>query len=106
MPRTHSPLYQRIYDLVRQIPAGKVSSYGRIARHVGTTARAVGFAMAALPPGSDVPWQRVVNSRGMISSRHDGDGDTLQRDLLELEGVRFDRSNRIDFETYLWDRPD
>lgn len=102
MSKTTSPLYQQIYDLVRQIPPGKVCNYGRIAKNVGTTARTVGFAMAALPPGSDVPWQRVINSQGKISTRHDGDGDTLQRDLLEMEGVRFNQ-DRVDFKLYLWE---
>lgn len=95
-------LYQQIYATVRQIPPGRVSSYGRIAKIVGTTARTVGFAMAALPNGSDVPWQRVVNHQGKISRRSDGDGDTLQRDLLELEGVLFISVDQVDLKTCLW----
>ncbi|MGK2905106.1 MAG: MGMT family protein [Desulfuromonadales bacterium] len=96
------PLYLRIYTLIHQIPPGHVSSYGRIARMVGCTARTVGFALAALPVGNDVPWQRVVNSRGEISPRADGCGNVLQRDLLEIEGLNFDENGRIDLDVYGW----
>ena len=97
-----TPLYQRIYSLVRQIPPGYVSSYGRIGRRAGCTARIVGFALAALPAGSDVPWQRVVNRHGRISCRDGGGGHVLQRDLLELEGVRFHEKQGIDLSVYGW----
>jgi len=96
-------LYQRIYALVRQIPPGFVTTYGRIGQLAGCTARTVGFAMAALPAGSDVPWQRVINSQGKISPRADGDGNILQRDLLVAEGVRFDHQLRVDLKAYGWE---
>ena len=95
-------LYPRIYALVRRIPAGHVTSYGQLARLVGTTPRTVGFAMAALPPGTDVPWQRVINSQGKISPRTDGEGNVLQRDLLEAEGILFDDKGRIDLIRFGW----
>ncbi|PLY00780.1 MAG: cysteine methyltransferase [Desulfuromonas sp.] len=97
-----SSLYQRIYALVEQIPPGNVTTYGRIAKRVGTTPRVVGFAMAALPNGSSVPWQRVVNSKGEISARSDGEGNLLQRELLQCEGVLFDRRGRIDLGECCW----
>ena len=97
-----SPLYQRIYDLVCQVPAGHVTTYGQLARLVGCTARTVGFAMAALPTDYAVPWQRVINSKGKVSPRSDGDHDFLQRDLLVSEGVKFDRTGRLDLERYAW----
>ena len=99
-------LYQRIYALVRQIPPGHVTSYGRIARLVGTTPRAVGFAMAALPYGSGVPWQRVINSQGKVSPRTDGEGNILQHDLLISEGVFFDAKGRIDLNRFGWIFPE
>lgn len=105
MTKESTPLYQQIYALVHQIPAGRVSSYGRIAKVIGTTARTVGFAMAALPPGSDVPWQRVINSQGKVSPRTDGEGNILQRDILELEGVEFSSRGQVDLNTYLWEFP-
>ena len=97
-----SMLYQRIYTLIQQIPFGYVTSYGQVGRQVGCTARTVGFALAALPIGNQVPWQRVVNSKGMVSPRDDGGGNVLQRDLLELEGVHFDDKQRIDLNLYGW----
>ncbi|MDX2479956.1 MAG: MGMT family protein [Desulfuromusa sp.] len=99
---TNSPLYQSIYNQVRQIPPGYVTTYGQIARITCCTARTVGFAMAALPDGSDVPWQRVINSQGKISPRNNGEGNILQRDLLEAEGLHFDHKAEIDLNKYGW----
>ena len=100
-----SPLYQQVYHLVRQIPPGYVTTYGRIGRLIGCTARTVGFALAALPNGSDVPWQRVINSQGRVSPRTDGEGNLLQRTLLEAEGLCFDQSLRVDLVRYGWNFP-
>ena len=97
------PLYERIYAVVRQVPYGRVTTYGHVARVVGgCSAQMVGFAMAALRPDTDVPWQRVINAQGKVSPRGAGPGALLQRELLEEEGVEFDGENRIDFETYGW----
>ena len=103
MQNSASPLYSRIYALVRRIPPGRVTTYGRIARQVGCTARSVGFAMAALPDCHDVPWQRVINSQGKVSPRRNGDGELIQRLLLEGEGVRFDARGRVDLGRYGWE---
>ncbi|MFQ5534319.1 MAG: MGMT family protein [Sphingomonadales bacterium] len=100
-----SPLYRTIYRLVRQIPAGRVASYGQIARIAGCSPRVVGYAMAAVPASASVPWQRVVNSRGEISLRRDGDGESRQRDLLEREGLTFDRKGRLDLSRVGWQGP-
>lgn len=101
------PTYQRIYWLVCQIPAGQVATYGQIAAMVGgCTARMVGYAMAALPAETEVPWARVINRQGKISSRGGGDGVQKQRELLEAEGVVFDPAHRIDFNRFGWPGPD
>lgn len=97
-----SDLYQRIYGLVCQVPKGYVTTYGEIGRQVGCSARTVGFAMAALPEGHDVPWQRVINNQGKVSPRTDGDGCQVQRVLLEAEGVRFDERQVVDLEVCGW----
>lgn len=103
------PLYARIYDMVRRIPPGKVTTYGQIAELVGgCTARMVGYAMAALKRGTapDVPWQRVINAQGKISVHGDGIGNAMQRVLLEQEGVVFDAQDRVDFVRFGWPGPD
>jgi len=106
--------YERVWNLVRQIPAGKVSTYGRIASYLSPPegmserayqvrgARLVGGAMAACP--ADVPWQRVINSQGKVSLRKDGPGEQ-QRVLLEKEGVLFDERERVDLSVFVWEGP-
>jgi methylated-DNA-protein-cysteine methyltransferase-like protein len=99
--------YEKVYEAVRRIPPGRVATYGQIARIVGRcTARMVGYAMAALPPGSRVPWQRVINYRGEISPRTRGDGALRQRRLLQKEGIRFDRRGRVNLKKVRWPGPD
>jgi methylated-DNA-protein-cysteine methyltransferase related protein len=96
--------YQQVYAIVRQIPLGKVASYGQIARLVDRcTARMVGYAMHAIgPEDADVPWQRVINSQGRISSHGDGIGTSIQRQMLEAEGVVFDHTGRTDLKRFGW----
>lgn len=102
-------LYERIYDMVRRIPHGKVTTYGRIAELVGgCTARIVGYAMAALKSGKalDVPWHRVINAKGKVSVHGDGIGNAMQQVLLEDEGVQFNRNGAVDFGRFGWAGPD
>jgi len=99
--------YEQIYEAVRRITPGKVATYGQIAKIVGRcTARMVGYAMAALPAGFRVPWQRVINHKGEISARSRGDGALRQRRLLQKEGVRFDRHGRVNLKKVRWTGPD
>lgn len=96
-------MYARIHQAVTQIPRGRVSSYGRISKLAGgCSARQVGYALSALPEGSDVPWQRVVNSQGRISPRSGSDSHQLQRWLLEDEGVTFGPDGSIDMGRFGW----
>lgn len=116
MPQFTSPpnpqaFYAQVWDIVRHIPRGKVASYGQIAKMLpppdGVEIETytafgplwVGGAMAHCP--DDVPWQRVINSKGEISER-DGAGARRQRLMLEDEGVFFNPRGRIDFKTYGW----
>jgi methylated-DNA-protein-cysteine methyltransferase-like protein len=104
--RSREGLYDQIYDAARRIPKGKVATYGQIAAIVGRcTPRQVGYAMAAVPYGSGVPWQRVINARGEVSERAAGDGSAVQRALLEAEGVRFDDRGRVDLSVFGWKGP-
>jgi methylated-DNA-protein-cysteine methyltransferase-like protein len=99
-----SDLHARIHAAVRRIPRGLVATYGQIATlaRIGPHPRVVGYALHALPDGSDVPWHRVVNAAGRVSLRSSPGADSLQRALLEREGVRFDARDRIDLERFRW----
>lgn len=97
--------FEQVYRLVRQVPPGKVTSYGKIARMLGNprAARTVGWALHSIPEGSDVPWQRVINSRGRISTSCLEHGEGLQRALLEAEGVEFDERGYVDWDRFGWE---
>ena len=97
---------EAIYRWVRRVPEGKVATYGQIARLVGScSARQVGYALAALDAGADVPWHRIINSQGRISRRTGSEGHRLQRILLETEGVVFSVDDTIDLVQYRWIAP-
>jgi len=94
-----------VYNLVKKIPRGRVTTYGALAKAIRLKggARAAGHAMAACYSGEGIPWHRVVNAKGEVSytlSRNGG--DALQRRLLEKEGVEFDNRNRFDLERFRW----
>jgi methylated-DNA-protein-cysteine methyltransferase-like protein len=95
--------YEAVWALVRNVPPGRVATYGQLATLLGSPrgARQVGFAMffAGL---TDVPWHRVVNARGEISHGGHPDRPAVQRALLEAEGVAFDDAGRIDLGQYGW----
>jgi len=92
-----------IWEIVRQIPKGKVATYGQVASESGFPgqARLVGYALHALSPHVEVPWQRVVNSQGRISFPPGSSAHNRQRRLLTKEGVRF-HDNTVDLERFGW----
>ncbi|NJN49225.1 MAG: methyltransferase [Alkalinema sp. RL_2_19] len=97
--------YDRIYAIVRQIPPGKVATYGQVAQLAGFDrgARLAGYALFRVAPDMDVPWQRVINAKGEISDSPFRQGsDYLQRSLLEDEGIVFDQNDRISLAQYRW----
>ena len=96
--------YQRIYSIVRQIPKGRVATYGQIAILAGLDghARQVGYALNALPDSTRVPWHRVVNASGGISLRSVSGGELVQRLLLEREGVPLDARGRVPLARVQW----
>ena len=97
--------YKRYYEVVRQIPRGRVSTYGTVATVAGLPGRArqVGYALAALPDEHDIPWHRVVNAKGEVSRRSGGTAfEQIQRLLLKEEGIRFDERGRVDLEGCVW----
>jgi len=96
-------VWAAVYEVVRAIPPGRVSTYGRIAELVGgrVLALAVGWALHVCPDG--VPWHRVVNARGGCSTERLGDlPPGLQRSLLEAEGIRFRANGTLDLHRFLW----
>jgi methylated-DNA-protein-cysteine methyltransferase-like protein len=102
--RPHSSR-ERIYAEVRKVPRGKVATYGQIASLAGLDgqARQVGYAMAAVPSSSAVPWHRVINAQGRVSMRSEGPGGTIiQQQLLEREGVVFDAGGRVALARFGW----
>ena len=100
-----SEFYEQVYDLVCQVPAGCVTTYGAIARMLGRPrhARGVGFALRVCPDPGRIPWHRVLNAQGTISMRdRDPRQTALQRDLLAREGVVFDGADRVDLQRFGW----
>ena len=103
--KASSDRYTRIYSVVRRIPRGRVATYGQIAELAGLPgcARQVGYALFALRSEDDsVPWQRVVNARGEISTRSEPGFEPIQQQLLESEGVAFDARGRLDLDRFRW----
>lgn len=98
---------ERVWAVVSCIPKGRVATYKQIAALAGiegpTGARQVGYALAALTPGSDLPWHRVINSQGRISPRGQPGWDAEQYDRLALEGVECDAEGQLDMARYEWD---
>jgi methylated-DNA-protein-cysteine methyltransferase related protein len=96
--------FERVYEIARQIPEGKVTSYGAIAKALGTarSARMVGWAMNASHNRDDIPAHRVVNRNGLLSGKHHFDGTNLMQQLLESEGIQVVNNQIIDFDKYFW----
>lgn len=100
-----SDFFQRVYDVVRLIPAGRVTSYGAIARYLGSTggARTVGYAMNAAHSLADVPAHRVVNRLGILTGKHHFGGLTAMQQMLESEGIHIENDQIQDFARHFWD---
>ena len=96
--------FERVYIIAKQIPYGKVTSYGAIAKAVGTgrSARMVGWAMNASHNREDVPAHRVVNRKGLLTGKHHFDGTNLMQQLLESEGIEIIDNQIVDFEGHFW----
>ena len=99
-----SSTHSRILAVVRRIPRGRVATYGQIAELAGLARqpRLVGYALHALSASTTVPWHRVINARGMVSTRSNGSGSVTQHVLLEREGVHFDAHGRVALEKFRW----
>lgn len=103
MKNTIPDSYKLIWQTVKQIPKGKVATYGQIAKLCGLNgqARLVGYALHNLPEKTKVPWQRVINSKGKISFPPNSTTYRSQKSLLKKEGIKF-INDKIDMRTYGW----
>jgi methylated-DNA-protein-cysteine methyltransferase-like protein len=97
--------FQKVYAIARQIPYGRVTSYGAIAKHLGAagSARMVGWAMNASHNIDDIPAHRVVNRKGLLTGKHHFEGTNLMQQLLENEGIKVIDHQIQDFERHFWD---
>lgn len=97
--------FERVYEIASQIPFGKVTSYGAIAKVLGSarSARMVGWAMNASHNRDDVPAHRVVNRKGLLTGKHHFDGTNLMQQLLESEGVKIVNNQIVDFDKHFWE---
>lgn len=97
--------FERVYQVARQIPEGKVTSYGAIAKAIGAgrSARMVGWAMNAAHNLEDVPAHRVVNRNGVLTGKHHFEGTNLMQQLLESEGIKVIDNQIVDFDLHFWE---
>lgn len=101
-----SDFFSKVYEVVKLIPPGRVTSYGAIARYLGTTgsARMVGWAMNASHHHPDfIPAHRVVNRNGLLTGKHHFDTPNVMKELLENEGLQLIGDQIIDFDKHFWD---
>jgi len=104
MVEKNDNFFERVYDVARKIPYGKVTSYGAIAKVLGAarSARMVGWAMNASHNLEEVPAHRVVNRNGLLTGKHHFDGTNLMQQLLESEGIVVLDNQIVDFEKHFW----
>ncbi|KGO91502.1 MGMT family protein [Flavobacterium subsaxonicum] len=104
MAKADDSFFDKVYHVARQIPYGRVTSYGAIAKFLGAarSARMVGWAMNATP-GDDVPAHRVVNRVGLLTGKHHFEGTNLMQQLLESEGIKVKDNKIVKFDTHFWD---
>ncbi len=101
-----SDFFNRVYEVVKQIPPGRITSYGAIAKYLGTTgsARMVGWAMNASHSHDDfVPAHRVVNRNGLLTGKHHFDHPNAMQELLEAEGLVIKKDQILNFNDRFWD---
>ena len=102
----HEGFFEKVFQVVKEIPYGRVSSYGAIAEYLGSkgSSRMVGWAMnAAHSATQNIPAHRVVNRIGMLSGKHHFGGTEIMRQLLESEGIAVEGDQILEFEKYFWD---
>lgn len=104
MKKETANFYDQVYDIVRRIPPGRVTSYGAIANFLGSksSARMVGYAMNHAHQLSDIPAHRVVNRKGLLTGKHHFHPNDLMQQLLESEGIEVENDQIIHFDQVFW----
>ncbi|PKP29095.1 MAG: cysteine methyltransferase [Bacteroidetes bacterium HGW-Bacteroidetes-18] len=102
---TSGNFFEKVYEVAKQIPFGRVTSYGAIAKYLGTakSARMVGWAMNASHNNADIPAHRVVNRNGLLTGKFHFDGTNLMQQLLESEGIVVKENQIQNFNEVFWD---
>lgn len=97
--------FERVYQVVKQIPYGSITTYGAIAKVLGSpkSARMVGWALNASHGDTAIPAHRVVNRQGLLTGKHHFQGKNLMQQLLENEGVVVEDNKIVDMQRYFWD---
>ena len=97
--------FQKVYEVVKQIPYGKITTYGAIAKKIGAprSARMVGYALNASALDEDIPAHRVVNRKGLLTGKHHFQGTNLMQQLLENEGVTIKENTVQNFKEHFWE---
>lgn len=105
MKEENKNFFQKVYEVAKLIPYGRVTSYGAIAKYLGAakSARMVGWAMNGAHNMPEVPAHRVVNKIGLLTGKHHFDGTNLMQQLLESEGIIVTNNQIIDFDKHFWD---
>lgn len=105
MDSDKTDFFERVYEIVKQVPYGRVTSYGAIARYLGSarSARVVGWAMNNVGDRETVPAHRVVNRNGLLTGKHHFQGTRLMQQLLENEGIAVKSDQIINFKNHFWD---
>lgn len=103
MGKEEPNFFDKVYEVAKQIPFGRVTSYGAIANYLGAarSARMVGWAMNGCP--ENIPAHRVVNKKGLLTGKHHFDGTNLMQQLLESEGIIVIENEIQDLEKHFWD---
>ncbi|MBS4013168.1 MAG: MGMT family protein [Bacteroidetes bacterium] len=106
MPETQITFFEKVYNVVRNIPHGRVTSYGAIAEYIGAggASRMVGWTMnnSHRMPDS-IPAHRVVNRNGVLTGKHHFGGSDVMKQLLESEGIKVNNDQIINFQEHFWD---
>lgn len=105
MKKENQNFFQKVYEVARLIPHGRVTSYGAIAKYLGAarSARMVGWAMNGSGLKEDIPAHRVVNRLGLLTGKKHFQGTNLMQQLLESEGIKVEENQIIDFQKHFWD---